>query len=148
MPHTMHRKGFSLMEILVVLAISVVLAALVLPAAAKARARGLTTKTEATIAAIELALSLYETDFGDYPLSSGTAGTVVKMLMSKNEDPRWKGPYLRFKEKDFCDRELVDPWNEPYYYQYPQTLHSTTPFILYSGGPDRTETTPDDIGNW
>ncbi len=144
----MHRKGFSLMEILVVLAISVVLAALLLPAAQKARARGLATKTAATISAIELALSLYETDFGDYPLSSGTAGTVVNLLMSKNEDPKWKGPYLRFKEKDFHNGELVDPWNGPYYYQYPQDLRSTTPFLLYSLGPDRTENTPDDIGNW
>ena len=142
------RQGFSLVEVLVVLAIGTILAGLVLPAVQKARQRGLLTKTQATIVAIETALSLYETDFGDYPAHSGTFREVLKILTEETGSSRWKGPYLRFKEKDLQDWELLDPWREPYRYQYPQQARQSTPFLLFSCGPDQKEGTEDDIGNW
>lgn len=142
------QKGLTLLELLVVLAIGTCLAGLLLPAVQKARQRGLVTKTQATIAAVEAALSLYETDFGDYPLHTGTFGQVLSILGNPSENPRWKGPYLRFKESDLAEGELLDPWKIPYRYQYPQQIHSGTPFLLYSAGPDRKEGSADDIGNW
>ena len=142
------KSVFSLIEILVVLAIASILATLGLPAALKARQRGLTGKVEATLASIEAALVLYETDFGDYPPGSGTAGRLVKLLSEPVESPRWKGPYFGYKKRDYREGELIDPWGMPYRYHYPQSIHANTPFLLYSCGPDRTERTPDDLGNW
>jgi general secretion pathway protein G len=141
-------RGFSLLEILIVLAIGTILAGLILPASQQARQRGLLTKVQATVVAVETALSLYETDFGDYPTHSGTFREVLKLLTEKTENPRWKGPYLSFKEKDPQNGELLDPWKEPYQYQYPQQTHQSTPFLFFSCGPDRKKGTADDIGNW
>lgn len=143
-----NNRGFSLLEILIVLAIGTVLAGLILPASQKARQRGLLVKVEATISAVETALSLYETDFGDYPIHSGTFGEVLKILTEETGNPHYKGPYLRFKEKDLQNEELLDPWKEPYQYQYPQQTHQSTPFLLFSCGPDREKGTADDVGNW
>ncbi|MCX5641990.1 MAG: type II secretion system protein GspG [Candidatus Omnitrophica bacterium] len=142
------RQGFSLVEILIVLAIGTILAGLLLPAIQKARERGLVTKAQATIIAVETALSLYENDFGDYPTHSGTFREVLEILTEETGNPRWKGPYLRFKEKNIQDGELLDPWKEPYRYQYPQEVHLSTPFLLFSCGPDRKKGTADDTGNW
>ena len=142
------RQGFSLLEILIVLTVGTILAGLILPASQKARQRGLLTKVQATIVAVETALSLYETDFGDYPTHSGTFREVLKVLIEETENPYWKGPYLRFKEKDLQGGELLDPWKEPYQYQYPQQIHQSTPFLLFSYGPDREKGTADDTGNW
>ena len=142
------KQGFSLLEVLVVLTIGAILAGLILPVVQKARQRGLITKTRATIAAIETALSLYETDFGDYPSHSGAFGKMLRVLAEETGNPRWKGPYIRFKEKDLQDGELLDPWREPYQYQYPQQVHTSTLFLLFSCGPDREKGTGDDIGNW
>ncbi|MFA5392970.1 MAG: type II secretion system protein GspG [Candidatus Ratteibacteria bacterium] len=144
----LEERGFSLLEILVVLAIGAILTGFILPAAQKARQRGLCTKVQATITAVETALSLYETDFGDYPAYSGTFREVLRILTEETENPRWKGPYLRFKEKDLQAGELLDPWKEPYQYQYPPQTHRSAPFLLFSCGPDRKKGTEDDIGNW
>ena len=124
------------------------LAGLILPASQKARQRGLLTKVQATIVAVETALSLYETDFGNYLTHSGTFREVLMVLVEDTGNPRWKGPYLRFKEKDLSGGELLDPWKEPYQYQYPQQTYQSTPFLLFSCGPDRKKGTEDDIGNW
>ena len=41
----------------------------------------------------------------------------------------------------------LDPWGEPYQYRSPGT-HNKTGYDLFSKGPDKTEGTEDDIGNW
>ncbi len=141
-------QGFTAVEILVVLAIAALLAALSLPVIGRARTQGLVTRTRATIAAVEAALYLYETDHGDYPHYKGTAGELIRLLSSDTSSPRWPGPYLRFKEENIQDGQLIDPWGSPYRYQYPQQQHDSTPFIFFSGGPDRAPNTDRDIGNW
>jgi len=142
------KNGFSLLEVLISISIGILLATFLMSAVQKARTKGLVTKAEATLAAIETALTLYETDFGDYPHHSGTFGRVLAYLNEPSKDPRWKGPYLRVKERELEKGELLDPWKKPYYYYYPQDRHPTTPFLLYSSGPDVKEGTADDIANW
>lgn len=141
--------GLSLVEVLVAVFILMLLAGLLLPAVGRARHRGLLVKTEAMIAGVETALSLYENDFGDFPFHEGPAGEIIALLArAEDESPLWRGPYLRFRERDIVDGELLDPWGEPFYYEYPQDRKETTPFLFYSGGPDRIPLTERDIGNW
>ena len=54
---------------------------------------------------------------------------------------RWDGPYLSSKEV------LLDPWERPYRYRCPGT-HNDRTYDLWSVGPDGTDGTADDIGNW
>ena len=44
-------------------------------------------------------------------------------------------------------KELMDPWGEFYQYRNPGTKNPNM-FDVYSKGPDKTEGTPDDVGNW
>jgi len=143
-------KGMTLIEVLVVIAIVSCLTAIALPAYYKARARALTVKTQAIINSVEAALSMYGTDFGDYPQYDGEGSSIlVSLLQGPVESVFWKGPYMRFKSEDIDSKgNIVDSWKMPIYYRYPQTEHSNTPYIIFSAGPDRKFNTPDDIGNW
>ncbi len=146
----MRKKGITMVEIVVVLAIISLLTAAVIPVYNKARKRSLVVRTQTIISSIEAALSMYTTDFGDYPWYSGTETKfLVELLQGPVESNLWKGPYMRFKEKDLDQQtNIVDAWSTPIYYGYPQTEKSNVPYLLISAGPDRKIWTSDDIGNW
>ena len=148
-PLTHGRRGFTLLELLVVIAILAALAGITLPVLLRARVKACTVRTKAVMDAIEAALSMYESDFGDYPSSTGKTRGVVELLRGPVSSPRWNGPYLRLKRDDVnAETEIVDAWRLPLVYRYPQTEHPETPFSLASSGPDRRMGTGDDIGNW
>lgn len=132
-----------------VIAIILVLAGLALPVLHRARVKSVTVKTKAIIASLETALSMYETDFGDYPPGDGGSRILVDLLQGPVESPYWHGPYMRFKQEDLDQaRNVVDAWRTPLSYQYPQTRQSNVLYLLSSAGPDRQFGTDDDIGNW
>ncbi|MCM8760161.1 MAG: type II secretion system protein GspG [Candidatus Omnitrophica bacterium] len=144
------KKGFTLIEILVVIAIISVIAAFSLPVYRKAKQRALIVKTLALINSIEAALSMYSTDFGDYPHYDGEGTSfLVLRLQGPVDSPSWKGPYMRFKKEDL-DKEgdILDAWKMPISYKYPQDEYSNVPYIIISAGADRKFGTTDDIGNW
>jgi len=81
-------------------------------------------------------LAAYRLDTGNYP----SAGEGLEALVQKpagEED--WRGPYL--------DDIPEDPWGNPYQYQFPGT-RSNKGYDVWSYGPDATNGTSDDIGNW
>lgn len=144
------RKGMTLIEVLVVIAIISALGALSLPVYHKAKKRALIVKTEAIINSLEAALSMYSTDFGDYPHYNGEGSSIlVSLLQGPVESELWKGPYIRFKGKDLdIEGNILDSWKSPLSYRYPQNERANVPYLLVSPGPDRILNTPDDIGNW
>ncbi|MBN1445190.1 MAG: type II secretion system protein GspG [Candidatus Omnitrophica bacterium] len=143
-------KGITLLEILVVMAIIAVLSAIATPALGNARRRAMSVKTESVIASIEAALSMYGTDFGDYPAFEGEGtGSLTELLQGPVESRFWKGPYMRFKTADIDGgNNILDAWKTPLSYRYPQDGHTNVPYIIISAGPDREMGTADDIGNW
>jgi general secretion pathway protein G len=76
---------------------------------------------------------------GDVPSTSEGLEALVSAPAGKAE--RWRGPYID------GGKVPLDPWNEPYGYRNPGT-RSKTSYDVFSKGPDKTEGTTDDIGNW
>ncbi|HPP66699.1 MAG TPA: type II secretion system protein GspG [bacterium] len=145
----MKQSGFTLMEIVCVIVIISMLAAVSLPSIHKARNKAAIVKTKAIISSIEAAVLMYQTDMGNFPESNGSSQILIQALMGPFHDENWKGPYMRFKEKDMDDaKNIIDSWGNPLIYEYPQSKKENVPFLILSAGPDRKTDTKDDIGNW
>ncbi len=137
----MGEKGFSLIEILLVVIIIGTMSAMVLPRligrpdqARKAAAR---TDIEVNIAT---ALKLYELDNGFFPTTEQGLQALMKKSTSTPTPNNWNGPYL--------ERSPVDPWGNPYQYTSPG-VHRPHDYDLYSMGKDSSdEVTDDDVVNW
>ena len=142
-------RGITLIEVLVVIAIISFLLGICLPVFQKARLKGLIVKTKSIISSLESALSMYESDFGDYPSGTGSSTILVELLQGPCESPHWNGPYMRFKKEDIDEnRNVLDAWKNPIIYKYPQSSYENIPYLIVSAGPDRKFGTSDDIGNW
>ncbi len=88
---------------------------------------------------IKLPLTSYRIHMGDYP--STAEGLQALVTAPASHADQWHGPYLN-------DGKLpLDPWKEPYGYRYPGTKNKGG-YDVFSKGPDHTEGTKDDIGNW
>ena len=131
------RKGFTLVELLVVVTILGILVAMVVPRLAGRTEQARKVRAVADVKGnIALALELFETDIGKYPSTEeGLAALRVKPADAEN----WHGPYLK--------QNPVDPWNHSYRYLYPGTRNPSD-YDLFSVGSDGVEGTSDDIGNW
>jgi general secretion pathway protein G len=127
-------KGFSLIELIVVLVILGLLAAVVAPNVYKKLSQGKDQIAKIQIKEIEGALQLFSFDMGRYP----NTGEGLDSLVRNPGTDSWKGPYLA--------KELPkDPWGRPYQYRSPG-LHGD--FDLYSFGADGAEGGDDDICSW
>jgi general secretion pathway protein G len=129
-----NRRGFTLTELMLVVAIIGILAALVIPRIAGSSLRAQITAAQADIGGgIKTALGNYEVDNGQYPKS------LQDLLTQPSNAKNWHGPYL--------DNLPIDPWKNPYIYYFPGK-HNQSSYDLLSAGPDGKEGTDDDIGNW
>jgi general secretion pathway protein G len=134
------RNGFTLIEVMLVVLIIGVLAALAVPRLVGRSQEARITATYADIESnISIALDLYELDSGTYPSTEQGLSALVVKPSSSPVPTDWKGPYLKKIPKD--------PWGRLYVYKNPGEKN-TTSFDLYSLGPDATEGTEDDITNW
>ncbi len=140
------RSGFTLVEILIVVAILAVLAAAVVP-------RLMQQGDEARIKIAETmvgrsgdiagALKLYRLHSGKYPETEEGLEALFRRPSDIEEDSKkWIGPYL-----EGSPEELVDPWDNELVYECPGKYNEDG-YDLSSKGPDGEEDTEDDIKNW
>ena len=136
------KKGFTLVEIMLVVIIIGILAAMVVPNLAgrgeQARRTAAKTDIEANLAT---ALDLYELDNGRYPTTSQGLIALLEKPTTPPVSDNWNGPYLKKKKIP------KDPWNREYVYIAPGA-HNIDSYDLYSYGADGAEGGSDDVGNW
>jgi general secretion pathway protein G len=122
-------SAFTLVEMLLVLTIIGVLAAVVVASFAGKGKESRVIAARASIHAIGLAVEGYELDCGNYPSS-------LQALIRSSGEPNWKGPYILSSDVP------VDPWATPFSY-----TPKENGFEIRSAGPDKAMGTSDDITN-
>ncbi|WP_020563582.1 type II secretion system major pseudopilin GspG [Methylosarcina fibrata] len=120
-------RGFTLLELLVVLGIISMLAGLVGPKVMKHMSDAKIKAAKVQIAEIGQALEMYKLDMDKYPTSEQGLSALVE---SPQEAKRWNGPYLG------KSKVPLDPWQQEYRYVSPGE-HGK--FDLYSYGADEKE---------
>ena len=130
------RRAFTLIELLLVLVILAVLAAVVVPKFTSRSEQARTTAAKTDISSMETALDAFEVDCGRYPSSEEGLRALVE---APGNVQNWRGPYLKRGVPN-------DPWGNPYVYRYPGT-NNPSGFDLFSMGPDGREGN-DDLTNW
>jgi general secretion pathway protein G len=136
----MRSVAFTLLEILVVLAIIGLLAGLAITNVDKIFGGAQIQTTELQVRdSMRTPLASYRIAMGDYPSTS--EGLQALVTPPANRADRWHGPYLE------PPKVPIDHWGEPLQYAYPGTRNKSS-YDLWSKGPDRQSGTADDIGNW
>ena len=129
-------SGFALIELLLVLVILGILAAIIVPKFTGVSAKAQLTRAHTEISNMKVPLDRFEIDVQRYPTSEEGLAALVTQPPGLAEG-KWQGPYL--------DKVPVDPWGKPYIYRFPGS--NGTDYDLYSLGPDGREG-GDDITNW
>jgi general secretion pathway protein G len=132
-PKTKLNRAFTLVEILLVVAIIGILAGLVIPRIVGRAQDARITRVQADIkGGVKSAIDMFEVDNGYYPSS------LQDMIQKPRNAGNWHGPYFENSQLP------VDPWGHPYLYACPGK-HNPTGYDLWSAGPPN-ENNP--IGNW
>jgi general secretion pathway protein G len=131
--------GFTLLEMLVVLAIMGLLAAIIAPQVLKYLGTSRTQTAKVQIQNVVAALELYRLDVGHYPTQEEGLNAVI---IAPPAAAGWNGPYLQRPSA------LVDPWGQTYLYRNPGKHGEID---VYSLGSDKAEGGTGeaaDVGNW
>lgn len=121
---TRREAGFTLLELLVVLGILALLAAVAYPSVLKYMGKARSETAKAQIAAIGTAVELYALDMGAAPPTETGLNALVN---APSGTTRWRGPYLKNANG------LIDPWGRPYNYRSPG---QKAPYEIFSYGQD------------
>lgn len=137
----MKQQGFTLIEVMVVVVILGVLAALIVPKIMSRPDDARIVKVQQDIRAIEAALNLYKLDNYTYPSTDQGLEALVTRPQGTPAAPNWKqGGYL--------DRLAKDPWGFDYNYLSPG-LHGEIDIWSYGAdGQPEGEGANQDFGNW
>ena len=134
------RRGFTLMEVLLVLVILVVLASMAAIQISSYQRRARIDAAKSQIGLLKTPLQSFEMDIGTYPTNSQGLEAIRTAPGDLPNPSKWTGPYL--------DRSVpLDPWDRPYQYAAPGS-HNPDSYDVWSFGPDGQNGTEDDIGNW
>ena len=160
------RGGFTLTELLIVMAILVLLVSLIGPRLLGSKQKADINAVKTQIGMFQSALERYAVDMNKFPATEeGLAALVSKPSDdgsgSESSDSgssdassadgnaaesggggNWDGPYIK------TEKLPIDPWGKAYSYEYPPTHNKINVPDIWSFGPDGQESTDDDIKSW
>ncbi|MCQ1057936.1 type II secretion system major pseudopilin GspG [Photobacterium sp. DNB23_23_1] len=135
------QRGFTLLEVMVVIVILGVLASLVVPNLLGNKEKADQQKVVTDISALEQSLDMYKLDNSVYPTTDQGLEALVSMPSSSPEPRNYRdGGYIR--------RLPNDPWGNPYQYVMPGEHGAVDIFSLGADGQEGGEGINTDIGNW
>lgn len=135
--HLNSEKGFTLVELIVVMVILGMLAALVFPKLLPKVGKGKQSAAKTQIELLGQALDQFRLDTGRYP----TTAEGLNVLQTDPGLPGWDGPYLKKGVPN-------DPWGRPYHYESPGT-HGDYDLISYGAdGSPGGEGEAKDLNSW
>ena len=132
------RKGFSLLEIVIAIALLGIIVGAVVT-----NMDGIFSSGQENVArlfvdeTVKTPLMQYRINMGSYPSTEDGLSALVTAPEQRRE--RWKGPYV--------SKLPEDPWGNPYKYRFPGVKNPSS-YDVWSIGPDGQDGTDDDIGNW
>jgi general secretion pathway protein G len=168
-----HTKGFTVVELLVVISIIMLLITLIIPNLSNAKKKARVARAKAEISALETAITAYYSDMGHYPTNDVTKQTetdntiIITQLSGRQggsgafdttvaNNADWNGPYMEFDAEHIKGGAYIDPWGTPYEIEInlngdvnasiPE--HNRLTFDIRSDGPDKASKTTDDITNY
>jgi len=127
------RRAFTLVEMLLVITIIGILAAMVVPKMMGRTEQAREAAAQNDLAAVRTALDAYEVDNGRYPAGNNGLQALIQM---PRDAQHWHGPYL--------EKLPMDPWGSVYNYQFPGKRNPAG-YDLYSSGPDGKAGNDDDV---
>lgn len=158
------RSGFTLTELLIVMAILVLLVSLIGPRLLGSKQKADINAVKTQIGMFQSALERYAVDMNKFPATEeglaalvsnpGSDGGGSSSEESSNSDSdsagsggdesggNWDGPYIK------TEKLPTDPWGKAYAYEYPPTHNKINVPDIWSYGPDGQENTDDDIVSW
>ncbi|MBB1319346.1 type II secretion system major pseudopilin GspG [Shewanella sp. SR43-4] len=138
MQHNNKQRGFTLLEVMVVIVILGILASMVVPNLMGNKDKADQQKAVSDIVALENALDMYKLDNSIYPTTEQGLDALVQKPSSSPE-PR------NFREGGYVKRLPQDPWRNDYLLLSPG---ENGKIDIFSAGPDGQPGSEDDIGSW
>ncbi len=138
LPSQIDRRGFTLMEVLLVLVILVILASLAVTTYSGIQDRALKDAAKAKVGILVGQIDTYQLHMRSFP---GNLQDLINKPNDARAAEKWAGPYL--KESN----ALLDPWDNEFRFAAPGK-HNSDSYDVWSTGPDGQDGTGDDIGNW
>ncbi|MBL8243287.1 MAG: type II secretion system major pseudopilin GspG [Rhodanobacteraceae bacterium] len=137
--HADAQRGFTLLEIMVVVAIIAILSTVVVVNLVGKVDDAKLARAQSDIQSLTSALQLYKLDNGQYPSTQQGLEALMKRPSGNPPAPNWK-PYV--------SKMQLDPWNQPYQYLSPGQRGDFDVYSMGADGKPGGEGEGADIGNW
>jgi len=139
-PGPLPLRGFTLIEMIVVVVIIGVLAVMIVPNVIGRADEAKETAARANVSALMQALKLYRLDNQRYPTTEQGLLALVTRPTVGPAAPNWRGPYM--------EKLPADPWGHPYQYLNPGVKGEIDVFSLGADGQPGGDGQDADIGSW